>query len=147
MIVRALVVPKLPKIGCCCYQQLTTIRRDPPNLGMALCCAPHPALFLDRFGRRGSQLLIEDRGHNQSRSLWLLLWDYQKGASLFRPAAELCSARTLRLHSGQAPRAPVPTQAHAHRYITCFSTNSQNPGADLFRLATTNARFWEIPAA
>ena len=88
MIVRALVVPKLPKIGGCCYQQLTTIRRDPPNLGMALCCAPQRALFLDRFRRRGWQLLTEDRGHRQDRASVVTLVGLPKGGSAVRFAED-----------------------------------------------------------
>src|ERR1700681_3163135 len=68
MVVRALVVPKQLKIGCCCYQQLTTVCHDPGNLGMALYCAPQRALFPDRPRRLDWQALTADRGHKSRAS-------------------------------------------------------------------------------
>src|ERR1700674_5629674 len=68
MVIRALVVPKHLNIGCCCYQQLTTVSHDHGNLGMALCCAPQRALFPDRPRRLDGQVLTADRGRSQERA-------------------------------------------------------------------------------
>ena len=79
MVIRALVVPKQLKIGCCCYQQLTTVCHDPGNLGMALYCAPQRALFPDRPRRLDWQALTADRGHSQERASVVTLVGLPKG--------------------------------------------------------------------
>ena len=88
MVIRALVVPKQLTIGCCCYQQLTTVCHDPGNLGMALCCAPQRALFPDRPRRLDSQVLTADRGHSQERASVVTLVGLPKGGIAVRFAED-----------------------------------------------------------
>jgi hypothetical protein len=88
MVIRALVVPKQLKIGCCCYQQLTTVCHDPGNLGMALCCAPQRTLFPDRPRRLDWQVLTADRGHSQERASVVTLVGLPKGGIGIRFAAD-----------------------------------------------------------
>jgi hypothetical protein len=131
MVIRALVVPKQLKIGCCCYQQLTTVCHDPGNLGMALYCAPQRALFPDRPRRLDWQVLTADRGHSQERASVVTLVGLPKGGIAIRiaeddnvevsvpptfaqsanswstrAAAGLCSACA---HQGARPHTPVPS--------------------------------------
>jgi len=88
MAMRALVVPKQLKIGCCCYQQLTTVCHDPGNLGMALGCAPQRALFPDRPRRLDWQVLTADRGHSRERASVVTLVGLPKGGIAIRFAAD-----------------------------------------------------------
>jgi hypothetical protein len=88
MVMRALVVPKQPKIGCCCYQQLAIVCHDPGNPGMALCCAPQRALFPDRSGSLDWQVLTADRGHSQERASVVTLVGLPKGGIAIRFAED-----------------------------------------------------------
>lgn len=137
----ALVVPKQLKIGCCCYQQLTTLCHDPGNLGMALYCAPQRALFPDRPRGLDWQVLTADRGHSQERASVVTLVGLPKGGiairiaeddnvavsgpPTFRKSANWWSTRAAaeRRSAWTREGAGVPTRpSPARRCIACFST-------------------------
>ena len=140
MVIRALVVPKQLKIGCCCYQQLTTVCHDPGNLGMALCCAPQRALFPDRPRRLDWQVLTADRGHSQERASVVTLVGLPKGGIAIRFAAddnvevsappifsksaiEWSTRAAAELRPAWTGEGAVSTRpSPAHRCIACFST-------------------------
>src|SRR4029077_4544636 len=99
MVVRALVVPKLPKGGCCCYQRLTTACHDRPNSGMELCCVPQQALFLDRSSKVGGSF-CEGQGRSQSRASVVTLVGLPKEGSANHVRSSAISARHARREFG-----------------------------------------------
>ena len=132
MVIRALVVPKQLKIGCC-YQQLTTV------------C--HAARRNGRFSQIGPEgwigrVLTADRGHSQERASVVTLVGYPKGGiairfaeddnvevsvpPIFSKSANQWSTRAAaELRSAWTGEGAVSTRpSPAHRCIACLSTKT-----------------------